>query len=172
MSLTPDNNQQEERRTADRRIADRRIADRRVADRRTADRRIADRRIGDRRMEEALLSSSMNFPIGGINPPGRFVPPGNFNPPGNPAGPMNRPGSPPPSRIPARSAQQISRAVDSGSIRMCMFRFTYVWLRNGAAFWLYPVFVGPRSVGGFRWGSRGWAYTGINLNLIDFFECV
>lgn len=45
-------------------------------------------------------------------------------------------------------------AVDPGAISFCLFRNTFIWLNNGARFWYYPIFVGPRSVAGFRWNGR------------------
>ena len=40
-------------------------------------------------------------------------------------------------------SQQVGTfAVDPGSIRLCLFRFTYLWLRNRQQFWFYPVFIG------------------------------
>ncbi|MDR1559599.1 MAG: hypothetical protein LBS84_07875 [Clostridiales bacterium] len=94
-----------------------------------------------------------------------------FSSPGNSGGVMSKPSSPPPSKIPVRASKS-TRAVDYGSIRMCLFHNTYVWLRNGVAFWFYPVYVSRRSISGFRWTHFGWAYTGIDLSWIDYFECV
>ena len=173
METMPDTFRQEDRRLGERRQTNRRIQDRRQTDRRNAEAR-----------QLGPLPIRPNFPGSGFNPPG-FYPPGfnppginppginppGINPPGNQGNSMNRPNSPPPSRIPERPLIT-PLAVDSGSIRFCLFRFTYVWLRNGAAFWLYPVFIGRNSIAGFRWGNFGWTYTGIDLNLIDIFECV
>jgi hypothetical protein len=91
-------------------------------------------------------------------------------------GSMNKPTAPPPDTAPTRPARSTSGvqtlSVDSGSIRGCMYHNTYVWLRNGVDFWFYPVYVGRNSVSGFRWTRFGWAYTGIDLSWIDFFQCV
>jgi hypothetical protein len=84
---------------------------------------------------------------------------------------MSKPGSPPPSYIPARTSKT-ARAVDYGSIRVCLFRCTYLWLRNGVAFWFYPVYAGRHSISGFRWTNYGWAYSGIDSSWINYFECV
>ncbi|RSK29357.1 hypothetical protein EJF36_12050 [Bacillus sp. HMF5848] len=107
--------------------------------------------------------------------PPPFTPPGQgFNPPGQgqDAGP---PSSPPPSFVPAES-QQLQQAetfaVDPGSIRGCLFRFTYIWLRDGQQFWFYPTFVGRRSVSGYRWNGFRWLYFGISLRQIRSFTCV
>jgi len=58
------------------------------------------------------------------------------------------------------------------SMRGCIGRFTYVWLRNRQEFWMFPIQVGRNSVIGFRWDRRhGWTYIAISLNRIDFFTC-
>ncbi|MEH6975435.1 transporter, partial [Bacillus sp. JJ675] len=45
--------------------------------------------------------------------------------------------------------------------------------RNGSRFWFYPVFVGRRSIAGYRWRPRQfrWVYFGIDLNEITSFSC-
>jgi hypothetical protein len=82
------------------------------------------------------------------------------------------PSSPPPSFVPAQTQQVGAFAVDPGSIRRCLFRFTYVWLRNRQEFWFYPVFLGRQSVSGFRWNGFMWVYFGVSLRQIDSFTCV
>jgi hypothetical protein len=94
-------------------------------------------------------------PIGG--PPGQ----------GPQSGP---PSSPPPSFVP--TAQVGAFAVDPGSIRRCMFRYTYVWLRNRQQFWFYPIFVGRQSIAGWRWNGFMWLYFGVSLRQIESFTCV
>lgn len=79
------------------------------------------------------------------------------------------PTSPPPQFIPQQSAMPF--AVDPGAISGCLFRFTYVWLRDGQQFWFFPVFVGPSSVAGFRWGWGRWFYIGLDLRQITSFSC-
>lgn len=91
-----------------------------------------------------------------------------FSPPGQ--GPQGGPpSSPPPSAVPMQSPQAF--AVDPGSIRRCLFRYTYVWLNNGRQFWFYPTFVGRRSVSGWRWNGFMWLYFGIDLRQIQSFTC-
>jgi hypothetical protein len=83
---------------------------------------------------------------------------------------MQAPRTAPPQYIPQRTMDV--RAVDPGSIRNCLRRFTYIWLDNGVEFWMFPVFLGRQSVSGFRWNRRfGWSYFGISLNRIDAFTC-
>lgn len=82
------------------------------------------------------------------------------------------PTSPPPSYVPAQPMQAGTFAIDPGSIRRCLFRYTYIWLRNRQQFWFYPIFIGRNSVSGWRWTGFGWMFFGISLNQITSFTCV
>lgn len=104
------------------------------------------------------------FPSG---PPG-FQPPFGQPGQGQAGGP---PTSPPPSFVPAQTQQIGTFAVDPGSIRGCLFRFTYLWLRGYEQFWFYPIFVGRTSVAGWRWTGFRWVYSGISLRQIQSFSC-
>lgn len=81
------------------------------------------------------------------------------------------PTSPPPSFVPAQTQQAATFAVDPGSIRGCLFRYTYVWLNNRQQFWYYPTFVGRTSVSGWRWNGFMWVFFGISLRQIQSFTC-
>ncbi|WP_317964631.1 collagen-like protein [Paenibacillus sp. CCS19] len=109
-------------------------------------------------------------PSGFPGQPGPPAPPGQQGPPGPPPG-VVAPTSPPPAFIPQQPAVT-SFAVDPGAIAGCLFRNTYVWLRNRNQFWFYPVFVGRTSVSGFQWNGRFWMYTGLSLQSIESFTCV
>ncbi|WP_027410609.1 hypothetical protein [Anoxybacteroides tepidamans] len=80
------------------------------------------------------------------------------------------PTAPPPPFIP-QQATAAPFAVDPGAIRLCLFRNTFIWLDNGEAFWFYPIFVGPRSVAGFRWNGWSWMIFGIDTRRITSFTC-
>jgi len=109
-------------------------------------------------------------PFGGpqTQPGGPFTPP--FTTPGTSQG---APTSPPPSFIPQQTqAQGVGvLAVDPGAIRPCRFRFVYLWLTNRRQFWAWLVFVGPRSVAGWRWNGFRWVYFGVDLREIESFVC-
>jgi hypothetical protein len=110
------------------------------------------------------------FPTPGFPTPG-FPGPG---PSGAPQAPgFQQPTSPPPSFTPQMPLTATGQplAVDPGAIRRCMFRFTYIWLRNGQQFWFFPIFVGPTSVAGFRWTGFSWVYFGVDLRFITSFTC-
>ncbi|SEQ78290.1 transporter [Piscibacillus halophilus] len=114
-------------------------------------------------------------------PPGQG-PPGGF-PPGFPGGPGQGPGGfpgqgpggppqgPPPSFVPQQGGQFGVQAVDPGSIRGCLYRYTFLWLDNRQRFWFFPTFVGRRSVSGYRWTGFFWVYYGVDLRRIESFQC-
>jgi len=81
------------------------------------------------------------------------------------------PSSPPPSFTPQMQQGISPFAVESGAIRGCLFRFTYVWLQNGRSFWFYPTFVGRTSVAGWRWRNFRWTFYGTDLRRIRSFQC-
>lgn len=101
-------------------------------------------------------------------------PPGFPGSPGLPGLPGSQipqaPTAPPPPFIPQQAAAT-PFAVDPGAIRLCLFRNTFIWLSNGEGFWFYPIFVGPRSVAGFRWTGRFWVIFGIDTRRIISFTC-
>ncbi|MFB2346430.1 transporter [Priestia megaterium] len=127
-----------------------------------------------------------SFPPGGGGqgfppPPGGggqgFPPP----PPGGggqgfpPQGGAQPPSSPPPAFTPTPklgSGGPSLYAVDPGAISGCLYRYTYIWPRNGRPYWFYPTFVGRRSVAGYRWTGSFWVYAGVDVNQIREFQCI
>ncbi len=87
--------------------------------------------------------------------------------------PSSPPSGPPPGFEPSmQTTGGISPlAIDPGAIRPCTNRFVYIWLENGSSFWAWLVFVGPRSVAGWRWTGRRWVYFGVDTRNIDSFWC-
>jgi hypothetical protein len=117
-------------------------------------------------------------PPGGTPPFGQpgggppFGQPGGAPPFGQPGQQGGPPSGPPPSFVPTQRTDGISiRAVDPGAIRPCVFRYVYIWLENGRQFWAWLVFVGPRSVAGWRWTGFSWVYFGTDLDNISSFIC-
>lgn len=100
------------------------------------------------------------------NAPGGFgMPPGgppNFIPSKNDKGVQNLSGQAGPGATPL---------VSPGSISFCLFQFTYIWERGGRSYWAYLLNVDRRSVSGFRWLGRSWAFFGVDLRRIDSFIC-
>ncbi|CQR48446.1 hypothetical protein BN1058_02815 [Paraliobacillus sp. PM-2] len=101
---------------------------------------------------------------GGPGSPPPFPPPGQEQQSGPPMGP-------PPGFTPSQTQQAQTFAVDPGSIRGCLYRYTYIWLRGFQQFWFYPTYVGRRSVSGYRWNGFRWIYFGIDLRQIQSFTC-
>jgi hypothetical protein len=121
------------------------------------------------------------FPTGQVPgfPPGQVpgfpsvqvpgFPPGQV--PGGGVG-MGPPLGRPPQFIPSQAAAQQTAgvlAVDPGAIRPCRFRFVYLWLDTGQQFWAWLVFVGRRSVSGWRWTGFNWVFFGLDLDRISSF---
>ena len=108
------------------------------------------------------------FPPPPPHPPNQS--PGGPGPGGPPGG--GPPSAPPPQFVPDFPGVS-AFAVDAGALQGCLFRNTYVWLNNGRTFWFFPVFIGRRSVAGFRWraGQRRWVYYGIDTSNIRSFQC-
>jgi len=80
------------------------------------------------------------------------------------------PPGPPPAYIPQQPPGVF--AVDPGAINRCLFRFTFIWPQRQRGFWMYPTFVGPRSIAGFRWTGFNWVYFGMDLRDIQSFTCI
>lgn len=115
-------------------------------------------------------------------------PPPTPGPPGNFGGPQGVPQGGPPNYIPSKDDKGVqklygseksndgkggisTKAVSPGSISFCLYKFTYIWESRGRSYWAYLLNVDRRSVSGFRWMGRTWAYFGIDLRRIDSFVC-
>ncbi|KGX92564.1 hypothetical protein N781_14615 [Pontibacillus halophilus JSM 076056 = DSM 19796] len=99
---------------------------------------------------------------------------------GYPGGQQQSPNLPPPPDAPpggfdggGYGNQPSLQAVDPGSFYRCLYRYTWVRLENGRAFWFYPTFIGRRSVAGYRWrrSQRRWVYYSTDTNRIAYFSC-
>lgn len=90
-------------------------------------------------------------------------------------GPIGKdmPSGPPPRRKPEKRFSDDSRlyAIDPRSIRNCRYKYTYIWLEDGSSFWAWLVYVGRRSVSGYRWIGYRWIYFGTDLDNISSFVC-
>lgn len=112
-------------------------------------------------------------------PPGSNLMPPVSNYPGGNLYPVGVPTSPPPNFIPKQNNANVqylsnnpnSKFVSSNSIRFCLFRFTYIWQRNGRNYWAYLINADRFSISGFRWLGGTWVYFGLDLRKIDSFLC-
>ncbi|WP_225434190.1 transporter [Peribacillus tepidiphilus] len=95
---------------------------------------------------------------------------------GQQGGQTGPPSGPPPAFTPQQTTLlggPQGLAVDPGSLRNCLYRFTFIWLNNGRSFWFYPTFIGRNSVAGYRWRRRynRWVYFGLDTRNISSFQC-
>ena len=98
-----------------------------------------------------------------IPPSPPFMPPPNMS--SNAA-----PTTPPPKTTPSKKDNNL-KAVDPGSIRFCKYKFTYIWPNRGKPFWAWIVYVGRRSISGYRWTGYRYVYFGMGLKQINSFVC-
>lgn len=131
-----------------------------------------------------------NFPPAGNNYPLEFNPPKsnseyspNFNYPGGTFNPPGMPKSPPPNYIPHKNETGVQKmsvgiegsvqpyAVSAGSIRFCLYKYTYIWEISGRSYWAYLLNINRRTVSGFRWFRNTWVYFGVDLRRVDSFVC-
>jgi hypothetical protein len=106
--------------------------------------------------------------------PGGF--PGGFpggQPGGFPSGyPGGQPGAAPMSPAPQFIPPIPSSRFGVESMRWCLHRNTFVWMRSGTEFWFFPTFVSRRVIVGFRWRRRfGWVYHVIDPSNVLTFQC-
>lgn len=102
--------------------------------------------------------------------------------PKNPSGTIG----PPPSYIPSKNDKKVQfmtpqtstlsggaapKSVSPGSIKFCLFKFTYIWQTNGRSYWAYLLRVDRQSISGFRWAGWRWVYFGVDLRRIEAFVC-
>lgn len=85
--------------------------------------------------------------------------------------PPTSPGRPPTGPPPSFRPELAPYRIDPGAIRQCLYRYTYIWLDDGRQFWFYPVFLGRRSIAGYRWFGFFWIYFGTDLDNIQSFIC-
>lgn len=81
----------------------------------------------------------------------------------------NDPVNPPPSTISEPSLSAYN--VDPGALRGCMYRDTYIRLKNRQAFWFHPTYIDKESTSGFKWTGKVWIPWGTDLDRILTFQC-
>lgn len=83
------------------------------------------------------------------------------------------PTTPPPNITPqlTQTPDVELQAVDPGAIKPCVYRFSYIWMKNGKSFWAYLIYVGRTSASGWRYQGNRWVYFGVDLKDIKSFTC-
>jgi hypothetical protein len=117
------------------------------------------------------------FPGGMQGPPGFGQQSGYPQFPGGGFPGYGPPSGPPPSGPPPSAAQFGAQGgpgtafVSPNTIRRCLHRYVYIWIRGGRSFWAWLVYADRRSIAGWRWNGRRWVYFGMDLRRIDGFSC-
>jgi hypothetical protein len=108
------------------------------------------------------------FPFPPIYPPPA---PGPMPTPDGQYQPM-QPTTPPPNYIPQQQQAQPLQ-VAPGSLRMCLYRWTYVWLRNGQQYWIWPFRIRQQTVSFYRFVPPfRYVRGGLDTRQINSFFCV
>lgn len=86
---------------------------------------------------------------------------------------QNSPKSPPPKYTPKLSdtAQPKLKAVEFKTISPCIFRMTYLWLKNGMSFWSYITFINRAAASGWRYENEQWIPFSVRLSEIKNYLC-
>lgn len=94
------------------------------------------------------------------------------SPPMQPQGGSYPPAAPPKSApLKAESQKSLSNQPGGRNICNCFNRYTYVWLRDGGAFWIWLVAVYDTYIICYRWNGSRWVSAQIARRRIDFFTC-
>jgi len=56
-------------------------------------------------------------------------------------------------------------------LQNCLYRFTYLWLRNGDNFLFFLTTVGHEVIYGYRFFGGRWNHYSVPLSAINFFHC-
>ena len=56
-------------------------------------------------------------------------------------------------------------------LRLCTYRYTYLWLRNGKSFWCYPTYVSNNTVSGWKWKNYRWKFFSMPIRKVSNFYC-
>lgn len=111
-----------------------------------------------------------------------FPNPSNFPSPGIPLNSSGVPSVAPPNYTPSKNDQGVksltnasgninTKAVSEGSIKFCLYKFTYIWETGGRSYWAFLINVDKQTASGFRWFRGRWVYFGTDLKRIDSFVC-
>lgn len=80
-----------------------------------------------------------------------------------------QPKNPPPNYTPKIPTSVSS--IEYNIISPCVYKYTYLWLKNGESFWSYIVYVGKRAVSGWRYKRGRWIHFSSHLKQIKNFTC-
>ncbi|WP_102346122.1 hypothetical protein [Bacillus sp. Marseille-P3661] len=61
--------------------------------------------------------------------------------------------------------------VDVNTLNACLRKCTFVWLKNGSAFWTWISQVQPGSLSGYYWNGYQWTQLNLQMQQIEYFKC-
>ncbi len=76
-----------------------------------------------------------------------------------------RPMKPPPSMIPAYTANGHKASYDC--LKNCLFLFVYLWMTPKRGFWFYPTYADKLFISGYFWDGTVWKKGAVRLKFID-----
>ena len=79
------------------------------------------------------------------------------------------PTNPPPSTMPQHKGGVLT--VDPGALRGCLYRDTYIKLKNRSSFWYHPTYIDYLATTGYKWNGFSWIPWGTDLDQIVTFQC-
>ncbi|MGL5821176.1 MAG: hypothetical protein ACRCYE_06020 [Sarcina sp.] len=62
-------------------------------------------------------------------------------------------------------------ACTNKKIKLCAYRHTYIWLKNGKSFWCYPIHITNTAISGWKWLNYTWKFFSTPINKISHFYC-
>jgi len=83
------------------------------------------------------------------------------------------PKTPPPTNTPKLSdlPNPNLTTVEFGAISPCIFKLTYLWLKNDESFWSHIIRVGNTSISAWRYQNEKWVPFNLDLKEIKNFTC-
>lgn len=83
------------------------------------------------------------------------------------------PSDAPPSALPSKdnSADPNKNISNYPQIKMCLYKYTYIWQYNGKSYWAYLTCINKCYIYGFKWVDYCWIPLKIKVCSIDAFVC-
>lgn len=87
------------------------------------------------------------------------------------------PSGAPPSVLPSKSDSNVHNTIvlkenpNSPKIKICLYKYTYIWLNNGISYWVYLTSVNRCYAYGYRWLNNEWVLIKVRICNIESFIC-
>ena len=69
------------------------------------------------------------------------------------------------------SSNNYKKGFSTNSLSPCLYRYIYIWQKNGFSYWAYLTSLTSCSLSGWRWIGFRWVYFGVDYKRIDSFFC-